>query len=264
MPSALLQTKHHRSRVASLADASPDLWKSLRVWFAGNASAVIPAGTSLYLLTTATAPNGSVAAHLRSNSRNLDAALQGLVTTAQSSTNRDNASAYKAFLNTSIKSRKAILENVIVIDAAPDVIDIDRELRTEIFWAVKPKYQEAFLERLEGWWLRRALKQLASIAEGDRILSEEIEAQMFDLSEQFGPDSLPIDEDLLEFTLDEATHSAHSESVFVQQLNLIKAGKRRIAAAIRDYYRAFQQRSRWLRTDLLLIGDLKKVRAEID
>ena len=258
MPNELLQTKHHRSRVANLADASPDLWKSLRVWFEGYACGVIPSGTSLYLLTTATASNGSVAANLRSNSRNLDAALQGLVTTAQSSTNKDNASAYKAFLNTSIKSRRTILENVVVIDAAPDVTSLDSELRTEIFWAVKSKYQEAFVERLEGWWLRRALKQLVSIAQGDRILSEEIEAQMFDLSEQFRTDSLPIDEDLLEFTLDKATHSAHTESVFVQQLNLIGASKRRIAAAIRDYYRAFQQRSRWLRNDLLLIGDLDK------
>jgi hypothetical protein len=44
----------------------------------------------------------------------------------------------------------------------------------------------------------------------------------------------------------------------VRQLALIKAGKKRIAAAIRDYYRAFEQRSRWLRNDLLLVGDLDK------
>ena len=35
-----------------------------------------------------------------------------------------------------------------------------------------------------------------------------------------------------------------------------KASKQRIAAAIRDYYRAFEQRSRWLRDDLLLVGEL--------
>ncbi|MBK7034423.1 MAG: hypothetical protein IPH49_14430 [Ignavibacteria bacterium] len=29
-----------------------------------------------------------------------------------------------------------------------------------------------------------------------------------------------------------------------------------MVAAIRDYYRAFEQRSRWLRHDLLLVGDL--------
>ena len=61
---------------------------------------------------------------------------------------------------------------------------------------------------------------------------------------------------LLTFDLDEATEIAHADSTFVRQLEIIAAGKRRIAAAVRDYYRAFEQRSRWLRNDLVLIGDL--------
>jgi len=31
-PTELLQTKHHIDRQANLSDASPDVWKSLRVW----------------------------------------------------------------------------------------------------------------------------------------------------------------------------------------------------------------------------------------
>ena len=81
---------------------------------------------------------------------------------------------------------------------------------------------------------------------------------MSDLREQFKQESLPIDDDLLEFTLDDATKAAHEDSTFVRQLEIIKAGKRRIAAAIRDYYRAFEQRSRWLRDDLIVGLDLHK------
>ena len=43
-------------------------------------------------------------------------------------------------------------------------------------------------------------------------LSTEIESQMSDLREQFKQDSLPIDDDLLTFDLDEATHAAHATS----------------------------------------------------
>jgi len=32
----LLQTKHHLKGTASLTDASPDLWKTLRIWFEGQ------------------------------------------------------------------------------------------------------------------------------------------------------------------------------------------------------------------------------------
>ena len=121
---------------------------------------------------------------------------------------------------------------------------------------VDRKQHDAFLERIEGWWLRRSLKQLASKSLADRIVGAEIEAQMSDLREQFKQDALPIDDDLLTFDLDEATKVAHAGSTFVRQLEIIAAGKRRIAAAVRDYYRAFEQRSRWLRNDLVLIGDL--------
>jgi hypothetical protein len=257
-PIELLQTKHHRSRTASLTDASPDLWKSLRIWFEGRAAKSIPADAALHLLTTATAPTGSAPAHLRLEGRNVDTALAALQSTAQSSTNAANMAAYEAFLKTSPANRKAILDTVVVIDAAPTVNALDQELRAEVFWAADRKDHGAFLDRLEGWWLRRVLKQLVAVGQGDRILAGEIEAEMSDLRDQFKQDSLPIDEDLLGFSLDDATNRTHAQSRFVHQLELIKAGKKRIAAAIRDYYRAFEQRSRWLRNDLLLVGDLEK------
>ncbi len=80
---------------------------------------------------------------------------------------------------------------------------------------------------------------------------------MSNLREQFKQDALPIADDLLNFTPDDAAIAAHDKSVFVRQLELCKANKRRVAAAVRDYYRAFEQRSRWLRDDLLMVGDLK-------
>lgn len=257
-PVELLQTKHHRKREAPLTDASSDLWKSLRIWFEGHASKSIPTNTVLHLLTTSTAPTGAASAYLRSEGRDVDAALKALESLAQSSTNATNAPAYKVFMGTPAATRKAILETVVVIDAAPTVNELDRELRTEVFWAVDRTHHGAFLERIEGWWLRRVLKQLGAVGEGDRILAGEIEAQMSDLRDQFKQDSLPIDEDLLLFTLDDATQAAHAEAMFVRQLDLIKVGKKRIAAAVRDYLRAFEQRSRWLRNELLLIGDLEK------
>ncbi|MCK5193448.1 MAG: hypothetical protein KAQ71_06540, partial [Desulfobulbaceae bacterium] len=33
-PTELLQTKHHKNKGANLTDASPDLWKTIRIWIA--------------------------------------------------------------------------------------------------------------------------------------------------------------------------------------------------------------------------------------
>lgn len=255
-PQELVQTKHHRNREANLTDASPDLWKSLRIWFEAAAAGQIIHGTSLYLLTTAQAANGSVASHLRKTDRNVAAALSALETIARSSQNRVNEAAYSAFLKASPGRRQALLDAVVVIDSAPTMADTNQELLSVVFSAVERKHLESFLERLEGWWIRRVLRQLAT--SGDRILAEEIEAQMGDLREQFKQEALPVDDDLLGFTLDEASHSAHAGSTFVKQIELVKANKKRIAAAIRDYYRAFEQRSRWLREDLVYVGEVQQ------
>lgn len=256
-PTDLLQTKHHRKGSASLTDASPDLWKSLRIWFEGHAAGQLPLTANLYLVTTSLAPDGSAASRLRANLRDVSAAQHALDATAATSTNSTNKPAYTIYLKAAPAARAAILARVFVIDAAPTIVDLDRELQDEVFWAVAREHHAAFLDRLEGWWLRRVLRHLAE-GTHDRIGSVEIEAQMADLREQFKHDALPIDEDLLEFTLDDATTVAHEDDKFVRQLELIKAGKRRIAAAIRDYYRAFEQRSRWLRDDLVIGLDLHK------
>jgi hypothetical protein len=256
-PRELLQTKHHRNGTASLTDASTDLWKTLRIWFEGESSGDIPPTANLCLVTTGQAADGSAPSYLRTSGRNVDAAIARLDATAQSSTNKTNAPAYNAYLAASSIQRKKLLARVTVLDAAPTVDNLDGELRQEVFWAVAKEYHTAFLDRLEGWWFRRVLYQLSN-AETDRIGSVELEAQMSDLREGFKQDALPIDDDLLEFCLDETTKMTYEGSNFVQQLELIKIGERRIFAAIRDYYRAFEQRSRWLRDELVVGLDLGK------
>jgi hypothetical protein len=256
-PTELLQTKHHRRGTGALTDASPDLWKTLRIWFEGVASRAIPRTARLCIITTGTAPDSSAASHLRAKSRDVKAARQALDATAGSSGNASNAAGYRAYLTASPAERTAILERVVVLDASPTIGDLDGELRQEVYWAAGKEHHAAFLERLEGWWFRSVLRQLGG-APTTRIGSVEVEAQMSDLREQFKQEALPIDDDLLEFTLDDTTRAAHETSIFVRQLELVQAGKRRIAAAIRDYYRAFEQRSRWLRDDLVVGMDLHK------
>lgn len=254
-PTDLLQTKHHLKGSASLSDASPDLWKTLRIWFEGHSSAQIPPTTNLFLLTTSSAPDGTAVSKLRARDRNVAAAQLALEATALSSTNQTNKAAYATYLAATPAQRTVILNKVIIIDAFPTIADLDKELCREIYWAAPKENHAAFLDRLEGWWLRRVIRQLTASLH-DRIGSGELEAQISNLREQFQQEALPIDEDLLAFTLDEATKGAHADSVFVRQLEIIKAGRARIAAAIRDYYRAYEQRSRWIRDELVVGLDL--------
>lgn len=255
--STFLQTKHHASRAAALTDSCSDLWKTLRVWIEGRAAGLIPSNASLQLVTTGVAPVCSAANMLKNVGRDANGARAKLDIVAKSSSNTANASAYRVYEALSAAQKLELLERVFVVDSAPTITDVDDELRLVIFWAVERRHQKSFLSRLEGWWLGRVVLQLTS-APNSRIGSVEIESVMSDLRDQFRQDSLPIDDDLIDFVLDSVTESDHRNYVFVKQLDIIDAGSRRIASAIRDFYRAYEQRSRWVREELVVALDISR------
>jgi len=251
----LLQTKHHLNRAANLTDSSPDLWKTLRIWCetigANNASQ----GTVYLLITTAVTTDGHAAHYLKpGDSRNPETAMERLNSTAASSTSQQNSKAYQAYISLDLDQRKKLLQNVIVVDAAPTILDLDAVLMEVTYGFAAKKFRESFLQRLEGWWYRRAIQHLVN-DEAKPILSEEIDSETASLREQFKEDSLPIDDDIMSASVDA---SGYQDRLFVHQLRFIEIGNPRIFHAIRNFFRAFEHRSRWIREDLILVGDLER------
>jgi hypothetical protein len=128
-PAEILQAKHHRKGSANLTDASVDIWKTLRIWCEGVAAGTIPQDAALYLVSTSTATEGHAPAYLRATDRDPQRALDRLTSTAQASTNPTNAAAYAAFQALSGEQQLALLERVYVLDASPNILDSEEELR---------------------------------------------------------------------------------------------------------------------------------------
>lgn len=250
----LLQLKHHRERSANLTDASTDLWKSFRVWMEGRANGTIPEDARLYLITTSSVGRDSSISYLMCENRNEDEALKQLQITVSTSTNQTNAPAYSLFRNLLPDAQAALVSSITILPNAPNINDVGEALRVQARLSVKRSHLESFLSRLEGWWYRRTVGQLIA-PDTHPILSNEIESTVDDLREQFKDEALPVDQDILEVEVDSA---AYEDRTFVRQVRLTDIGRQRILFAIRDYYRAFEQRSRWIREDLILIGDLDK------
>lgn len=248
----LLQMKHHCDHAASLTDASPDLWKSLRVWMEGRANGKIPTDAKLYLITTSNAGEGSSASYLTINSRDEVKALERLRTTVSTSKSQKNEPAYKLFRCLSQDLQKELICSIVIIPNAPNIASVEEALRSQARVAVRRNHLDSFLTRLEGWWYRKAIEQLTDL-NSSPILSNEIESEVDNLREQFKPDALPVDQDILNTEIDP---TVYEDTVFVHQVKLVGIGSQRILAAIRDYYRAFEQRSRWVREDLLFVGEL--------
>lgn len=88
-----------------------------------------------------------------------------------------------------------------------------------------------------------------------------IEQRVDELREEFKRDALPVD---FQTTVPSQNVIAELDKrPFVKQLRKIEIGPRRIEYAIRDYYRASEQRSRWAREDLLIDGELGHYEREL-
>jgi C-terminal domain 7 of the ABC-three component (ABC-3C) systems len=252
----LLQTKHHISKKAKLTDSSVDLWKTLRIWAEAIQKGTLNESATLYLITTSIAPQGSAASYLRRLGSDYapQDALTRLNSIAESLTNKSNTEAYDAFKSLSINQKDFLVSSICIIDGTPSIDELDDALQREVFWAVEQRNIDSFLRRLEGWWLKRVIGHLTK-PNSPAILSEEVSDEMSSLREQFKIDNLPIDSDILDITVDA---SGYRDKAFIKQLELINIGSRRILFAIQNYFRAATQRSRWVREDLIIVGDIEK------
>ncbi|WP_231472395.1 ABC-three component system protein [Pseudoxanthomonas suwonensis] len=251
----LIQYKHHKNADANLTNASSDIWKSLRVWMEGRANKLIPDDANLYLVTTQTAADDTIAKYLTlGQERNEKSALIALRQVAITSTSATNVAAYALFNSLTSKQQEDLIASITIIAKAPTANHIDTDIRRELALSVRADRVESLVTRLEAWWLSACLRHLIK-SSANPISSEELQAQLDDIREQLKDDALPLDPEVMQALVE---IDAYEGQVFVHQARLANIREPRVLAAVRDYYRAYEQRSRWMRENLLLVGELDK------
>lgn len=252
-PLELWQTKHHVARHGSLGDASPDVWKTLHNWIETSGE-----NTACFLLTTVAAPADSAASHLGTSrtAHDLLSAREKLDAVARAAGNTSSAGYYAKYLDLTDERRLELLSRVTILDGAVDAATLTDSLVGSVRKATTAQRRRPLVDRLRGWWHGRALSHLSRVAEGrgDWIELAEIEDRLLSIAQSLRDDNLPLDY----ANEPEPSQSAVDEDdrVFIEQLQLILLHHDRIRQAVYDHNRAFLQRSRWQREQLLAIGEL--------
>ena len=252
----LLQLKH-RAEGTVLTDGSSDLWKTIRVWSSAAANgSLVPKDASLLLITTASVSAGSVCEELVADPAGRDSShlAARLSAIADASESDELKAAHSAFLALDEGQRTDLIASVRVIPSAPDIDEVDDQIRSLARLAVRGPQVESFVSRLEGWWNRRCLRQLVDGLD-HAVQGDEFDGHLSDLREQFQQDNLPIDDDVAE---ERPELDAFHDRLFVRQLDLVGLNMARLLIAVRDYHRAFVQRSRWSEEGLLEYGELDR------
>lgn len=240
--SARVQVKHHLPD-HTLTDTTPELWRALTVWMdlADTLDGDLP---RLHLATTSIAHPDSAAAVLGPGGRAVNVARDRLTMAAVASTNESTRVARERFATFDDAARLRLLEAVTVLDATAKVNELPARLRNALGLVVPSDQPGAFIERLQGWWVGRSVQLLAG--ELAHVSGEELYRFCDALRDGFRRGTLPVSEELYTDPTDEQKAPLR-EMVFVRQLKLVMASNEALDLAVRHYFRAFAQRSRWVR-----------------
>ena len=256
-PIELIQTKHRVTR-GDLSDASPDLWKTLGIWIERiTQDPIASAGTRFVFMTTQTVATGSALSMLRqaNQARDESGAVSLLVAAANNSANQATAVARNAFLALPDAHKAVLIGNVWVFDRAPNIVDIREEIEAELRYSAWSDQVGHLTDHLEGWWFKRIIIALSNDASSVIALAE-IQDKIADIRDNFRAGNLPLDEDI--DAMPEVRELPKDSRSFIQQMTLVRASANEILATIHDYYRAYAQRSRWARQNLLLDGEAER------
>ena len=250
----LHQTKFHGSP-GNLTDRSADIWKTIRVWIeAIKNDDTILGRTTLTLVTTQSLPANTIAYYLSAESGRDTAKALELMLNISTEDNATNKKGYTAFQSLSEVQKKAFLNDIYVVGKSDNLMQIRSKIRRYVRQSVTPECVDAFVERIEGVWFTWCIEALSQNSAGvinmgvfqdfvDKIRPEytitNLPAEFTDVL----PDILKIDQDTRNF---------------VQQLRLFTDHKKMTEQAIVNYFRAFEQRTKWVSDGLLEPGELSK------
>ncbi|MCX4117307.1 ABC-three component system protein [Aeromonas hydrophila] len=253
-PADILQTKYHGSE-GNLTDRSADLWKTIRVWAEGITKGDLdPATTNFTLITTQSAPvTGLVAALLPASSREIQAARKLADEIAAETSNATNLSAYVAYNALLDWQKDQLIGSINILCRSASILDVEELIKKELRTTAEKKHIDAFYTRLEGEWFKRFISAMSSSDENEVCLGEVV-AIIDDLRSQFSLTNLTVDYADAE---PEDIDVDGDDRNFVEQLRIVGYTNMAIRVAIINYYRAYEQRSRWSRDGLVKPGELK-------
>jgi hypothetical protein len=260
IPQIMIQTKHQITKRGSLTNTSVDLWRTLKSWCDTAKNFNLDINSTLFtIITTAEAQQNSIAYYLsHTASRNTDEAIELLRSTASTPSVQVNKIFYDTFLSLPADIQDRLVSKIYIYDKSSNIINIKNDIMVHVRWATLPEFEERVYERVVGWWIKSVIECLCS-SEPIFISRFQLQSILNDIGSEYKADSLPIDIDpFREPTEEELDEIEPGNKIFIDQLKLLSLSHEKLKRCIRDYYNAFQQRSKWVREQLLYIDELAR------
>ena len=251
-PDELLQTKHRVGSPGSITANSTDLWRTLNVWMDLAPSEDL----ILRLVTSQGIRDDSPLQGLRvGGDRDTGWALEALAAAATGSVSKATAPWRRKFVHLDVAAQEDLVDRIYIDDRSSQAPAFDQDLTKTFRYAIPVGKEEVFIHLIKGWWAGICVRLLSRSL--DAITGNDLVIQVNDIADQLKSDTLPVNPMAMQ-EYDESIRDLYQDRPFVQQLLWIALDNTRLWKAIRDYHRAYSQRSFWLRYQLLAEPELDR------
>jgi hypothetical protein len=259
----LQQLKSHIKHGAKLTDRSSDLWKTLRIWSTAlKEKKWKPTNTQLTLMTTATATAGSIASLLRNDDKRApEKALEKLQEVAADTDNKELSDSITVFNSLTARQKNQLVRAIVLVDNSPGIDKLEQLIQDRLKLGQLTDKVQFIYQGLLGWWEGKVVKQLLLKSKESvephlnyAIKWIDVNNMLYEISSQYQRDRLPTQ--FFNAEPSEAFYNAQRGRMFVRQLQCLNVDPNQVRISIRKFYRAFEQRTKWAKEDLLIDGEL--------
>lgn len=250
----LYQLKHSiSSKPPTVTLSCVALWKTIKVWID-----ILPnlslAETTLHLVAVGAIPSDSPLVALCDQQSDRTLLLKALKEEAERVMNEralaavagkklphaDRASGCKAFLELDDSNRRNLIRRIQINPNSPDITKLE-QLVADKLHVLPITHRQLVAERLIEWWGRQVVYSLCDKRE--RVISAT------ELKYQISLFNSAIEEELLLPDFQTAAHPADYQphSMLGRQISLVEGSNTDLSKAIREQWRAQQQRSKWVK-----------------
>lgn len=249
----LYQLKHSiRENPAPITIKSKSLWRTMKVWIDVLPSIVlsettlhliavgaISSSSPLLVLTEPEADRSSLMTVMTLEAERVVAAREAAARENKNLPFADRAEGCVAFLGLSENERLNLLRRAKICPDSPTVSEIEKQIADHL-QLVLPSFRSEVARRLVEWWDRQVVYTLCGKRE--RVIGRaEIQAQIMTIVSDLEQDKL-----VPEFETVSHPEDYQPDGMLARQIELVKGEKFDLQRAIREEWRAREQRARWL------------------
>jgi len=249
----LYQLKHSiSSSPPPITIASRSLWRTVKVWVDALprlslaettlhliAVGPIPTDSPLWMLTDLEADRAELVTAMTVEAERVIEAREAAAKAKKALPFPDRVDGCRAFLALSELERLNLLRRIIIRPDSPTVAEIEPKI-AEQFQFVLPEYRPAVAKRLIEWWDRQIVYSLCG--ERDRVITRaELQSQIMAVVAD-------IDQGKLVAEFETVSHPTdyQPDGMLARQIELVKGKPYDLERAIREEWKAREQRARWL------------------